>query len=62
MEHRNFSFTAIVEQQKVVAIVGYWIFNKYVYIEHLAVHPLMRGLQIGSTRKNDDFRNQSPSG
>ena len=49
MTHLDFSFTVIVEKQKVVAIVGYWTFNEYMYIEHLAVHPSMRGRQIGST-------------
>lgn len=53
MNHPNFSFTAIVEDEKVIAMIGYWTWDNYQYIEHLAVHPSMRGRQIGTTILND---------
>ena len=63
MQHEDFHFMAIVENQNVIAMMGYWDFQtakqlsptagvikgqQLQYVEHLAVHPSMRGRQIGT--------------
>lgn len=63
MQHEDFHFMAIVEDNNVVAMIGFWgpkpteqvsatngVINgrQFQYVEHLAVHPSMRGRQIGT--------------
>ena len=48
MKDEEFYFIAIVEEERVIAIVGYWIYPQFIYIEHLAVHPEVRGQKIGT--------------
>lgn len=48
MKDEEFYFIAIVEEERVIAIVGYWIYPHFIYIEHLAVHPEVRGQKIGT--------------
>ena len=62
MQHEDFHFMAIVEDNNVIAVIGFWephpaeqVFainevikgRQFQYVEHLAVHPSMRGRQIG---------------
>ena len=53
MLRNEFSFTAIVEDEQVIAMIGYWTWDRYQYVEHLAVHRSMRGRQIGTRILND---------
>ncbi|MFQ7174873.1 MAG: GNAT family N-acetyltransferase [Thomasclavelia ramosa] len=46
MKDEEFYFIAIVEEERVIAIVGYWIYPQFIYIEHLAVHPEVRGQKL----------------
>lgn len=39
---------ALVEKSNFCAFIAYWDFGNYVYIEHLAVNPVLRGNNIGS--------------
>lgn len=42
----------MIEDGKVLSFVAYWDFNTYIYIEHLAVNPELRGKNIGSHMLN----------
>jgi len=41
-----------IENNQLVSFIAYWDFNTYVYIEHLAVNPLLRGNSLGSIMLN----------
>ncbi|MDR0845316.1 MAG: GNAT family N-acetyltransferase [Tannerella sp.] len=42
-----FSNNIIVEQEAFIGFVGYWHFEQYIYIEHFATHPGLRGRGYG---------------
>ncbi len=43
-----------------LAFLSYWVFEGYVYIEHFAVDPLLRGKRIGTEMLNHLFKEVSP--
>ncbi len=46
--HDNYFLDYTVDDDKFLSFIAYWDFNKYIYIEHLAVNPDYRGENIGS--------------
>lgn len=48
MELDNFFFSGIQYEGKNCGLVGYWIFDEFIYIEYLAMHPSSRGSGAGS--------------
>lgn len=44
----HYHLSAWIEDEKLLSFVSYWDFEDYIYIEHLAVNPELRGQNIGS--------------
>lgn len=44
----HYRMEIFTEQDKFVGLIGYWTFNEYVYVEHLAVNPALRSGGYGS--------------
>ena len=47
-ESEHYRMEIFTEQDKFVGLIGYWTFNEYVYVEHLAVNPALRSGGYGS--------------
>ncbi|MFI3318152.1 MAG: GNAT family N-acetyltransferase [Rikenellaceae bacterium] len=43
----NYNFIAIERDEVVVGIIGYWLFDSYIYVEHLATSERVRGAGVG---------------
>ena len=55
LSHQQTAFQSVryhmeifTEQDKFIGLIGYWTFNEYVYVEHLAVNPALRSGGYGS--------------
>lgn len=55
----HFDTKVAVENGNLLGLLFYWKYGKKIYIEHIAVNPLMRGKNIGSTILRD-FIAQNP--
>ncbi|MDH6311041.1 ribosomal protein S18 acetylase RimI-like enzyme [Dysgonomonas sp. PFB1-18] len=44
----HYHLSAWIDGEKLLSFVSYWDFEGYIYIEHLAVNPELRGQNIGS--------------
>lgn len=58
-EDNQFHTCIAVENGNLLALFFFWKFDDYIYIEHLAVLPSLRGKNIGSTILTDFF-SQNP--
>lgn len=47
-ESEHYRMEIFTEQDKFVGLLGYWTFDDYIYIEHLAVNPALRSGGYGS--------------
>jgi ribosomal protein S18 acetylase RimI-like enzyme len=45
---KKFCANALVQDDKFVGIFNYWVFDRFLYVEHLAVTSTLRGQKIGS--------------
>lgn len=43
-----FHFMAYLEAENIIGLMGYWEFEDYLYIEHYAIDPTLRGQGYGS--------------
>lgn len=50
--NKNYHLWAILENEKLISFISFWNFEAYLYIEHLAVNPELRGKNIGSKTLN----------
>lgn len=48
LEDEQYNCIAVCEAEELVGILFYWAFDKYKYIEHLAISPKLRGRNYGS--------------
>jgi len=55
---KHFYAHALVENEKFVGLFNYWIFDRFYYIEHVAVAQAMHGQNIG-TQAMDIFKEQA---
>lgn len=46
-KREEMTFSAIYESGRPAGLMVYWLFSDFLYLEHLAVFPEMRNLQIG---------------
>ena len=60
LSHQQTAFQSVryhmeifTEQDKFIGLIGYWTFNEYVYVEHLAVNPTLRSGGYGSRIVSD---------
>lgn len=47
-QNEHYHLLAVIEDDTLVSFISYWDFDTYVYIEHLAVNPILRGRNAGS--------------
>ncbi len=48
LQDRRYHFTLFFENERFTGLIGYWEFEEYVYIEHYAIDPTLRGGGYGS--------------
>lgn len=48
LKDENYYCTAICENKNLIGLLFYWNIDKYIYIEHLAISPKLRGKSYGS--------------
>lgn len=58
-EDNDFHTYIVVENGNLLALLFYWTYDRTIYIEHIAVNPLLRGRSIGS-RLLSGFFEQHP--
>ncbi|MDL2322641.1 GNAT family N-acetyltransferase [Bacteroidales bacterium OttesenSCG-928-A17] len=46
-ENEELFFSAVLDGDELVGLVGYWVFPEFMYLEHLAVFTEMRNRKIG---------------
>mgnify|MGYP001028533630 CR=1 FL=1 len=49
----RYHLIAKIEEEKFISFIAYWEFENYIYIEHLAVNPELRGQNKGSELLKD---------
>lgn len=49
LEHLNYKPLVFKENSEILAIMGTWEFKDFIFIEHLAVDPKLRGRGLGQT-------------
>lgn len=47
-ENNRYHLDVLVEDEKFISFIAWWDFNRYIYIEHFAVNPELRGQSLGS--------------
>lgn len=52
-DDRHYNLILKTDEDRVISFIGYWDFKSYVYIEHLAVNPELRGQNKGSELLED---------
>lgn len=57
-KNENYHLWAIIENERLLSFISFWNFEDYIYIEHLAVNPELRGKNIGS-KTLDIFANET---
>lgn len=48
MGNENFHCDVILENEKFIGILFYWVWNEFKYVEHFAINPELRGKNYGS--------------
>ncbi|MFA7084286.1 MAG: GNAT family N-acetyltransferase [Arcobacteraceae bacterium] len=48
LQKKEYSFLALYEQKSFIGILGFWNIQEYIFIEHFAINPNLRGQNYGS--------------
>ncbi len=57
LKNKEYNCSAICENDELIGILFYWKYDKYIYIEHLAISQNLRGKNYGSRLLNEFCKN-----